>query len=80
MISKVHDVDLGSAADRSGCFLRDYCFHCDRIGHKMDECAENCDDKYMSLDINRRLGVWLRVTSPPKCSFKGSSRSENRNW
>ncbi|KAI9195638.1 hypothetical protein LWI28_016823 [Acer negundo] len=116
MIGKVHDVDLVSAADGSGCFLRVritvetnqplqrclrvdllgdgkvttmllryerlqvYYFKCDRISHKMDECAEECDDRDMSLDINRKLGIWLRAFSPPKRSFKGSSKVDYRSW
>ncbi|KAK3213214.1 hypothetical protein Dsin_017920 [Dipteronia sinensis] len=60
--------------------LHDYCFRCVRIGHNMDECVEDGDDKDMSSDANRRLGTWLRATSPLKRSFKGGGRVDNRDW
>ncbi|TXG57952.1 hypothetical protein EZV62_015781 [Acer yangbiense] len=60
--------------------LQDYCFRCDRIGHKMDECIEECEDRDMSVDIDKKLGVWLRASSPQKRNLKSTSKSDNRNW
>ncbi|KAK3211644.1 hypothetical protein Dsin_016350 [Dipteronia sinensis] len=53
---------------------------CVRIGRKMDECTEDGEYNDLSLEANRRLGAWLRATSPPKRRYMGQGRKDNRNW
>ncbi|TXG65273.1 hypothetical protein EZV62_006548 [Acer yangbiense] len=60
--------------------LLDYCFKCGRLGHVMNGCFVLNNHNNISLDEIRKLGVWLRATSPPKRSLVGFSKAGNRNW
>ncbi|KAI9153309.1 hypothetical protein LWI28_009287 [Acer negundo] len=46
----------------------------------MDECVEECEDRDMSVDVNKKLCVWLRASSPQKWNLKNASRLDKRNW
>ncbi|KAK1578057.1 hypothetical protein Q3G72_027165 [Acer saccharum] len=59
-----------------------YCFRCDKLGHVMDECTmevevEVEEEREVSSATSRKLAVWLRASSPPKRSFRGSARQES---
>ncbi|TXG56668.1 hypothetical protein EZV62_017981 [Acer yangbiense] len=58
--------------------LFDYCFRCGRLGHIMEECADENNSTEVHSEATRRLRVWLRASSPPKRSFMSSRRGEER--
>ncbi|KAK3228479.1 hypothetical protein Dsin_000360 [Dipteronia sinensis] len=60
--------------------LQDYGFKCGRLGHVMEGCPDETTNGSLSLDEMRRLGVWLRASSPPKRSPFGAVRYGTKDW
>ncbi|TXG48026.1 hypothetical protein EZV62_027320 [Acer yangbiense] len=81
---QIHNIPLLCMTRESGTFLGRMIgeVHDINLGYVTDGSSHflrDSDDRDMSLDVNRRLGVWLKATSPMKRSFKGTGRILNRD-
>ncbi|KAK3183028.1 hypothetical protein Dsin_030314 [Dipteronia sinensis] len=57
--------------------LSDYCYRCGLVGHVHSNCPAESSKSGPLSDQQRKLGVWLRTSSPPKKYF-GKRLGNNR--